>query len=177
MVTLVPCAVAALLIGAFVAGWVFGQRSHAHTAAPDAELRSLRAVLERLGERVSPVQAATTADGGEIPDGIVHDDVREQINALARKWGATPRFVLRCAVTFQVVRAWKDELQGERPSGEVMLNVTSAVDDTSAMFEPGYAEEIDDEPPSMRGEEEEQDDDDEDAPSSRRASPQKPTKH
>ena len=141
----------------------------------------MRAALERLGERAAPVPALTTGDPGDIPDGIVHDDVRDQLRRLADKWGSTPKFVLRCAVTVQVVKAWKDELEDTGPeSGEMHYNVSTAPDDTSTMLEPGYAEEVADEPPSMRDEDAD-DDGGEGEPDetlvSERVLPKKPTKH
>jgi hypothetical protein len=155
----------------FVAGWFFAlrKRSREQDSEHDAELRSMRAAIERIGERIAPVPAMTTGDPGDIPDGIVHDDIRDQLRRLAEKWGATPSFVLQCAVTHQIVKAWKVEVDDtSRESGEVHLNVSAAQDDTSTMFEPGYAEEVSDEPTAAEDDEE---------PVSDRPLPRKPVKH
>ena len=115
----------------------------------------MRAAIERLGERIAPAPAMMSGDPGDIPDGIVHDDVRDELRRLANKWRSTPRFVLRCAVTLQVVKTWKDELEHPgRESGEMHYNVSSAPDDTGTMFEPGYAEEVTEEPSTTDDDEE-----------------------
>lgn len=176
MVTLVSFIVAALVLTiVFSVGWFLGlrKRSHQQSLPEEIDLRSLHASLERLKEQVALVGAPTpSALTDDIPDGIVHDDVRQQLRWLAHKWGVTPQMVLRCAVTFQVLKIWKDELEDTGPeSGEVHLNVSTAVDDTGDMFRPGYAEEISEEPTAA------EDDDEEDDPVSARPLPRKPTKH
>ena len=56
-----------------------------------------------------------------IPDGLLREEVRAEINALARRWHTTPLFVLRAAVAVQLHQARQD---ADRESGEVFrLNV------------------------------------------------------
>lgn len=93
------------------------------------EGRGAQEQLNKLLQReIAPVRpppelGAASAPRGDapvspavIPDGLLREDVRAEINALAQRWHTTPLFVLRAAVAVQLQQTRRES---DRESGEV----------------------------------------------------------